>query len=261
MNRFYAMPKFVAASFILCVSLLARAEETANVLTNAFREGWMQRSGGFIMNKETGSGVIALLNAQEIVKEPDVSAMANAVENAFWLRTTAFKQKIAAGLQEAVLMTREVKANAFIVLAQIDAPSIIVLPEDRCVIVNVKSLVDEKDSDKTKLRVQKEVFRAVGFVLQVRYPVVTGGLMDVAIKSVSELDKVLVSRPDAAFQAEVEIASERFGLQKFQRTTYRKACERGKAPLPTNKYQQAIWDEFHELPSSPIKITPESLRK
>ena len=37
-------------------------------------------------------------------------------------------------------------------------------------------------------------------------------------------------------------------------TTYKKACQEGWAPNPTNEWQQAIWDETRQLPTKPIKI-------
>ena len=40
-------------------------------------------------------------------------------------------------------------------------------------------------------------------------------------------------------------------------STYKKACEEGWAPNPTNEFQKAIWDKVHELPTEPIKIKPE----
>jgi len=47
---------------------------------------------------------------------------------------------------------------------------------------------------------------------------------------------------------------EEIGVTRPKLTTYRKACEEGWAASPTNKYQQAIWDEVHALPSKPLKL-------
>jgi hypothetical protein len=33
------------------------------------------------------------------------------------------------------------------------------------------------------------------------------------------------------------------GIKPARMTTYRKACEEGWAPMPTNSVQKAIWDE------------------
>ena len=43
-----------------------------------------------------------------------------------------------------------------------------------------------------------------------------------------------------------------------KRSVYRKACEEGWAPAPTNDVQKAIWDKVHAMPTEPIKIKPET---
>ena len=48
------------------------------------------------------------------------------------------------------------------------------------------------------------------------------------------------------------------GIRPAQKVTYEAACVAGWAPAPTNKYQQAIWDEIHKLPANPLTIMPET---
>ena len=48
-----------------------------------------------------------------------------------------------------------------------------------------------------------------------------------------------------------------YGITRRKQIQYKKACEEGWAPAPTNKFQQAIWDKVHALPTEPIKIKPE----
>ena len=38
------------------------------------------------------------------------------------------------------------------------------------------------------------------------------------------------------------------------RITYKKACEEGWAPAPTNEFQKAIWEKVHAAPKNPMKI-------
>ena len=44
------------------------------------------------------------------------------------------------------------------------------------------------------------------------------------------------------------------GMTQTKRATYRKACEEGWAPAPTNEYQKAVWDKVHSAPKTPMKI-------
>ena len=47
-----------------------------------------------------------------------------------------------------------------------------------------------------------------------------------------------------------------YGLKPYHRSTYRKACEEGWAPAPTNDVQRKIWNEVRTLPDQPIEIKP-----
>ena len=48
------------------------------------------------------------------------------------------------------------------------------------------------------------------------------------------------------------------GVTPLRKTIYRKACQEGWAPAPTNEYQKAIWDkvrsEKERGPTNPIEI-------
>ena len=44
------------------------------------------------------------------------------------------------------------------------------------------------------------------------------------------------------------------GVAVRRRVSYRKACQEGWAPAPTNDIQKAIWDKVHAVPATPMKI-------
>ena len=44
------------------------------------------------------------------------------------------------------------------------------------------------------------------------------------------------------------------GVTPLRRTIYRRACQEGWAPAPTNDVQKAIWDKVHAIPKTPMKI-------
>ncbi len=48
------------------------------------------------------------------------------------------------------------------------------------------------------------------------------------------------------------------GVTPLRRTIYRRACQEGWAPAPTNEIQKAIWNKVHALPTEPLKIKPEA---
>ena len=74
------------------------------------------------------------------------------------------------------------------------------------------------------------------------------------ISKVSDLDKIVAD--GIAFDAVAGIMTnlKALGVTVGKKTTYRKACQEGWAPAPTNEFQKVIWDKVHELPSKPITI-------
>lgn len=51
------------------------------------------------------------------------------------------------------------------------------------------------------------------------------------------------------------------GVKPYRKVSYRKACEEGWAPPPTNDVQKAIWDKVHAMPTEPLKIKPETKKQ
>lgn len=49
-----------------------------------------------------------------------------------------------------------------------------------------------------------------------------------------------------------------WGVLPERKSTYKRACQQGWAPAPTNEWQKAVWDKVHALPIEPIKIKPEA---
>jgi len=226
----------------------------------ANKERFLTKSGGMIPNKTRGEGFVAVLNAQGKVSPEDVAKYALMIEDSVWLRTTPFNVAKASKFSDIGPIAKASKGNVSVMLAELDiSEPLIVLPEYKTAVVNVSALAAGADEKKLASRVKKELIRAYCYAMQLQYPKAGGGLMDPEVSSVEELDKVLLETPDGAIRGSIDIAAERFGITRFSRITYRMACERGIAPPPQNKYQKAIWDHYHSLPTEPIKIAPETV--
>ena len=44
------------------------------------------------------------------------------------------------------------------------------------------------------------------------------------------------------------------GMTPTRIASYKKACQEGWAPAPTNDVQKAIWEKVHAVPATPMKI-------
>ena len=82
-----------------------------------------------------------------------------------------------------------------------------------------------------------------------------------SVVKASDLDKYPDSRLPVDVLDRMQKNMSVIGMAPFKITTYRKACEDGWAPQPTNEYQQAIWDKVHAMPTEPLKIAPETTKQ
>ncbi len=223
------------------------------------REKFMKATGGFMVDKRKAVGSVALVNGQKRVSAEFVKARAARLEKNVWLSVNYLapdKPITLDGIDETV---RESKGNVAVVLMDVEGlPALLSIPESKCAVVNVAALSKGcKDNSILESRLSKEIARAFCFALVINYSGRPGGVMD-PITAVSELDKVLVDRIGLDLMPFIERSAERFGIKRFKRSTYLRACEEGWAPAPTNEIQKAIWDKVHALPTEPLKIAPEA---
>ena len=78
------------------------------------------------------------------------------------------------------------------------------------------------------------------------------------ISSIAELKKIKTDNIMRDMIDAIRLNLNAKGLTTFSITSYKKACEEGWAPAPTNDIQKAIWDKIHAMPTAPIKIKPET---
>ncbi len=136
-----------------------------------------------------------------------------------------------------------------------DMPMSLLAPEGRWAFVNVAPLAKGRGekSQFLEARVRKEIARIAGILFGGIGSSYRGNLMSIAT-SPDDLDK----RDSEKIPADVMMRSSGFllglGVRPFRLTTYRKACEEGWAPAPTNDVQRAIWDKVHAVPTTPMKI-------
>ena len=138
-------------------------------------------------------------------------------------------------------------------------PMSLVSPEGRWAFVNVAKLVEGRGAQPQffAARFRKEVMRLSGILfggIGSGYP---NNLFSL-ISSAEELDRY----DNESFPADRLIGTSGFlkgvGVRPFRKVSYRRACQEGWAPAPTNDIQKAIWDKVHALPTTPLKIKPET---
>jgi hypothetical protein len=73
------------------------------------------------------------------------------------------------------------------------------------------------------------------------------------IRSPAELDEINGLALNAETLTRVHQVAIKYGVTPAKMATYKKACEEGWAPMPTNQYQKAVWEEIQNKKKKVVK--------
>lgn len=138
-------------------------------------------------------------------------------------------------------------------------PSLLHAPESRWVMVNVAPLAKGAGEKPAYFaaRVQKELTRGFSLLAGTQTSNYPDSLLGCVTKP-EDLDHFADCRLPVDILQRFAPYIAGYGVTPYTLVTYRKACEEGWAPAPTNDVQKTIWEKVHALPSEPIKIMPET---
>ena len=212
-----------------------------------------KRTGGKLKVPGTQQGTLTYVNAQK--KAPVEWLQQNA-------EVFAKNAKVDIQVKEGAFSfpSPTIVGNATLfVIDDESMPSILHAPEQKWCMVNVAPLAKGAGEKKAffAARVQKQLTR--GFSLLAgsqdsNYPESLLG----CITSPEGLDKHVDCRLPVDIMARFPPYLAGYGVKPYVLSTYKKACEEGWAPQPTNDVQKAIWEKVHAMPTEPIKIKPET---
>ena len=213
------------------------------------KEVFANYEGGRLGRPGTKQGKIVYVNAQKRASVDLIKAQITEIN-----KHLNYDIEIVEGAFS--LPSPEVKGEATLFVVDEPAcPSLLVAPENRWAMVNVAGLVSGEGEKPQffEARVRKELTR--GFCL-------LAGAQDSSFKMSLTGCKTKPEQLDvhADCRLPVDVIRrfgpylEGYGIKPEKFVTYRKACEEGWAPVPTNDVQKAIWDEVHTIPDQPIKI-------
>ncbi len=202
------------------------------------QELFLQKTGGIIVKE--GSGKILLANTQSKIPDKDI-------------------QKVMEEFRHVLKMPMELRQSewrfgdkfpddasvAVYIINDDSMPMSLVAMEDRWGLINVSEL-DSTRFGKELARVMIATLGSGASQYKASYmqPVHAPADLDTIIKPALTVDAIM----------SMKFNLEKLGVTPSRSTAYRKACMEGWAPVPTNDYQRAIWDETHALPANPMKI-------
>lgn len=210
---------------------------------------WYARTGGQVMVPNSKKGKIVFVNAQS---KADVKWIEEVAKT--FIDSHKFDIAIEKG-EFALPNPKIVGTVSLYVVDDANLPVILHAPENRWTMVNIATL-QQGDGVKPQFfeaRVKKELTR--GFCLLAGTQ--TSNYPNSLLTSVTKPED-LDTHPDSRIQFDIQQRFEPYlaglGVTAPKYEIYRKACQEGWAPNPTNDVQKKIWDEVHEIPAKPIQI-------
>ena len=218
----------------------------------------MKRYGGILRKSGSAHGKVVFLNAQKKVGRDGLQRALDVVED----RIHPIWEYVEAATANPLNPSPDLKKTGadvgVIIVDSEGVPSLLVAPEAGWAVVNVAALSDGCDAETLAKRLRIEVLRAFvligGAAFMQQDPIV----MRADIMTARDLDMIKEENFGIDVAYAISKGLPKRGVTPWFETTYKKACQEGWAPPPTNEYQKAIWDKVHQLPTEPIKIKPEA---
>ena len=224
------------------------AEQKAE-LRKERREKRLAESGGLVEREVQGKSAL-IVNAQSVVP------MGLIEEAAASIRGLALV-KVETANGDPSKSHRPTPEHPVVVAVVNDPASdatILVAPEQNWATLNVNLLLrDNPSPDVVASRIHKEIWRATAMAMGAANSMTQPCLLR-QINTLRELDRTKNMLPSPQPINNMIDVADKLGIVRVHRATYRKACQEGWAPAPTNNVQRTIWNQVHQIPDKPITI-------
>lgn len=197
-------------------------------------------TGGFIQMPAKGS-VLRVINSQSRISPQDLQQMVALLKGPSRIPITLSEStgKDVNALAKAAASQAET-LGAVVLCDAKTLPAFLVAPEEGWAAINVDALAQDASPAVLKARVSKELWRTLGYLLGVAS---ADRSMMGTVKTVSDLDAITGQMLNGENLLKIQQNAVKLGVTPARTSTYKKACEEGWAPMPTNNFQKAIWEE------------------
>lgn len=236
----------LSLAIVLCASISSAQIAAKPLASPAARSNMFVKMGGMIQSPISGPSIL-FLNTQKRVPAALLNETADEIQKLLHLPCVLNSKPATDPTADATKALADKNTAVVIVICDsASQPALLVAPESRWAIVNVAALNGfTVSSDKLAERTQKELWRALGYVMGAANSNFEHCLLK-PVFSPADLDaltpKILCPEPFGKMLAQ----SQKMGLKPVRFSSYRKAVEEGWAPAPTNDIQRAIWQECHK---------------
>lgn len=207
----------------------------------------LAESGGIVIQEPKGK-VVQVINNQTAVPESEIKEAVDRIMKMTTLPIQIVKEKTSA-------------AGTWVELVCNDSdPSILSAIDDGWAKVNLQKVVkDNPPPPKLKNRVMKYMWRAIGASFGAGISPFQPSIMR-NVERIEELDQIPMMQPEPGMLNCFKEVPSFFGIENIRICSYKRACEEGWAPAPTNETQRAVMEkvmaEKEQKPSNPLRIKP-----
>lgn len=236
------MKKVVIAIGFACAVFSVFAAEMSAAEKAARHQRMLEHTGGIVTRP--GTGKIVVVDAQSKIATSVIEEIVEKLKFQTKLTVECVKS------QSYEMYVRPVGASAAIVLADEPAlPLSVVAVENVWGLVNVAKLGDVN----VDRRFVKEFVRVSTLAFGGAISQFVGSPLNTATDA-TMLDKFVCDNYTIDNATSIIKNLGNLGVLPYKNASYRKACQEGWAPAPTNDYQKVIWEELHAKPTNPLKI-------
>jgi len=222
----------------------AKSPPPAGLINPAARSNMLAKTGGLVVKQAVGP-VVHVVNVQSRIAQPSLSSTVQDMGQQSRVGVVLSERKDKKSAASSIVETLK-GTNVAAIIILVDRPGepmLLVAPEERWAVVNVAALGGSGVAvDLLNARVQKEIWRAFGLVMGAANSNFPGCVMRPVCKA-EDLDHLKMNKLSPEPLMKIMSQATQMGITLSKFTSYRKACEDGWAPAPTNDIQKAIWNE------------------
>ena len=215
----------------------------------------LKKTGGFVDCPASGTAIVVVDARAKAGGAPD--QFATVYRDLSKMLVVVEKTPLKEGTCPVTLAAERLAANkaafAMVVIDEEKYSGLMVIPEDRLVVVNAAKYKEGPDPVRREERVIKELWRGLGFVSGIGYAPFKNDVFQ-PVYTIPELDALEYQVMQPMNFQKMYGTMAKYGVKRARHIPYRLACMEGWAAQPTNEYQKAVWEQVHKLPEKPIKI-------
>lgn len=238
----------------MCCNAIQRTPEQIAAI-KAKRAQKLLLNGGLVTKQQEGNS-IRIVNTQKKIPQEYIQQIAKDINSGLHVPIEVTEMVAGKCVFEDAEKALKLPKTGVVLLVVDDEklPVILSAPENAWAVLNVRTLDDDMPPKEVyDVRVRKEVNRALAAAFGAGIAFNKPCVME-HVYSKTDLDNIKIKVVGPETISKMLAGGRMRNINPIKTTTYRKACEEGWAPMPTNEYQKAIWEKSREVPKNPMQI-------